>query len=233
MSAEATAYVWKHSTYEGRQLLIHLAVADTVNDTHGNEFYGGVRGLVAKTRAARSTVLATLAEMVEKGDLERLGVHESGTASYRFLFRLGGATTGPPVQPLDGGGPEKCIDTSYLTKEELKTRARTAKGTSVPESFPIGGELARWTLTILRRESVSTERDAFLDYHRARGSVFKDWDAAWRTWVRRAATYRPEVATGANAAKTPAYVEQPSGYDPVTGLPIYGDPAPLSPPQAR
>lgn len=31
------------------------------------------------------------------------------------------------------------------------------------------------------------EFQAFRDYHKSRGSVFKDWRAAWRTWVRNAA----------------------------------------------
>ncbi len=49
-------------------------------------------------------------------------------------------------------------------------------------------------------------------------------DKCWEDWQ--------EPATSSKLS-APAYVEQPSGYDSVTGLPIYGDPAPLSPPQAR
>lgn len=30
---------------------------------------------------------------------------------------------------------------------------------------------------------------AFCDHHAAKGTVAKDWDATWRTWVRRALSY--------------------------------------------
>lgn len=33
------------------------------------------------------------------------------------------------------------------------------------------------------------ETDCFLDYHRAKGSRFADWNAAWRNWMRRVEKY--------------------------------------------
>jgi hypothetical protein len=35
-----------------------------------------------------------------------------------------------------------------------------------------------------------TEFSAFRDYHQARGSVFRDWPAAWRTWARNYSKFR-------------------------------------------
>ncbi|MGA9855322.1 MAG: hypothetical protein WBR29_08620 [Gammaproteobacteria bacterium] len=31
--------------------------------------------------------------------------------------------------------------------------------------------------------------EAFTNHHKAKGTTMKDWDAAWRTWVCREATY--------------------------------------------
>lgn len=36
------------------------------------------------------------------------------------------------------------------------------------------------------------EFDKFSDYHRAKGSVFADWDASWRTWVRNGIKFDSE-----------------------------------------
>jgi hypothetical protein len=36
------------------------------------------------------------------------------------------------------------------------------------------------------------ETEQFLDYHRAKGSAFKDWTAAWRTWMRRATDFQEQ-----------------------------------------
>ena len=33
---------------------------------------------------------------------------------------------------------------------------------------------------------IQNEADKFRDYHLAKGTTFKDWDAGWRTWVRNA-----------------------------------------------
>ena len=44
-------------------------------------------------------------------------------------------------------------------------------------------------------EDISHEADQFRDYHTAKGSAFKDWDAAWRTWLgnaRKFAGNRPQ-----------------------------------------
>jgi hypothetical protein len=62
---------------------------------------------------------------------------------------------------------------------------------------------------------VERETAQFLDYHRARGSVFKDWAAAWRTWMRNAAKFQPERARGRasssqadmNSARQKAFVQ--------------------------
>jgi hypothetical protein len=39
------------------------------------------------------------------------------------------------------------------------------------------------------------ETEKFLDYHRARGTTFKDWTAAWRNWMRRAIEWAPVRGT--------------------------------------
>lgn len=47
---------------------------------------------------------------------------------------------------------------------------------------------------------VEAETEAWLDYHRAKGSRFKDWHAAWRTWMRNAVKFAArDAAKGAPA----------------------------------
>ena len=44
--------------------------------------------------------------------------------------------------------------------------------------------------------NLNTELLKFKDYHKSKGSKFKDWDAALRTWLRNAADFkRPSVST--------------------------------------
>ena len=41
------------------------------------------------------------------------------------------------------------------------------------------------------------ELDQFCDHHTAKGSIFKDWSAAWRTWCRNAVKYQQQRAPNA------------------------------------
>lgn len=36
---------------------------------------------------------------------------------------------------------------------------------------------------------IQDEADKFADYHRAKGTIFADWDAGWRTWIRNTRRY--------------------------------------------
>lgn len=51
---------------------------------------------------------------------------------------------------------------------------------------------------------IEAEAEQFTDHHRAKGSVMKDWDAAFRTWMRNAVKWRKdEPAPSRNLAHLP------------------------------
>ncbi|MGW0774548.1 hypothetical protein ACWD01_13055 [Streptomyces sp. NPDC002835] len=65
--------------------------------------------------------------------------------------------------------------------------------------MPIEDRMYAWAAAKgLDRPRVDREHERFLDHHRAKGSTFKDWGAAWRTWMSRALDYAPrsQAATG-------------------------------------
>ena len=75
-------------------------------------------------------------------------------------------------------------------KTETPSLSPRKRATSTPDLFPISDEMAAWgrehaPLVVDPR----AETAKFLDHHRAKGSTFKDWQAAWRTWMRNAQTY--------------------------------------------
>jgi hypothetical protein len=57
-----------------------------------------------------------------------------------------------------------------------------------------------WAQEHVPRAHVERETEQFLDYHRAKGSVFKDWIAAWRTWMRNAARFQAQRPTSRAAS---------------------------------
>lgn len=94
MSAEATGWVWKHSPYSGAQLLVHLAIADVVNDAHDNEFWMSTYKLATKAKVSRSTVTATLSDMVRDRLLWQISSGAQSREPSRYRFLMTSATTG-------------------------------------------------------------------------------------------------------------------------------------------
>lgn len=87
MSAEATAYVWKHSPYRGSERVVHLAIADVVNDLNDYKLWMSTKTLAKKANMSRATVCAALTKMVSMGYLEvvEANKHAGKPSVYRFL----------------------------------------------------------------------------------------------------------------------------------------------------
>lgn len=64
----------------------------------------------------------------------------------------------------------------------LTKRAAAPRGCVYPETFA-PDERAE-TLAVSYGLNVHKLLGAFRDHHRARGTVFKDWQAAFRNWIR-------------------------------------------------
>ena len=79
-------YVWEHSQYTGTKKLIHIAIADVVNDMHNNEFFMTNDNLAEKASCTRTYANQVLKEMVEDGLLELVG-KRGVVVSYKFLFK--------------------------------------------------------------------------------------------------------------------------------------------------
>lgn len=62
--------------------------------------------------------------------------------------------------------------------------------TPPPEAFEITEPMWSWVRELgLPDAKIEPETAKFLDHHRSKGTSFKDWDAAWRTWMRKAVEY--------------------------------------------
>jgi hypothetical protein len=86
MSAEATGFVFRHSPYKGAGFAVHLAIADSVNDQHDNQFWMSLGKLAAKSRLARPTVSACVQQMIADGWLVEVSRSVGSTVCYRFMF---------------------------------------------------------------------------------------------------------------------------------------------------
>lgn len=75
------------------------------------------------------------------------------------------------------------------------------RGTSIPH--PERCELASWA-KVHGIDLDHPEAAGFVDHHMAKGSVFKSWPAAWRTWLRNAPKFAGRPGAPVEQAKPPA-----------------------------
>jgi hypothetical protein len=100
-------------------------------------------------------------------------------------------------------------------QEPSLARKRATRSRVPADFFPSDGSLA-WAKAKHPQIDVSRETDKFTGHHLAKGSLFKDWQQAWRNWIDQSAEYRKE-RLGATTAITPE-------RKPQTDLDPYGDP---------
>ena len=65
-------------------------------------------------------------------------------------------------------------------------------------------------------EETNHEAEQFRNYHHAKGSTFKDWDAAWRTWLGNAKKFarsRPTRANGGHNALMAGFASYAAGFE--------------------
>ncbi len=145
VSAEATGWVWRNSPYRGSERLVHLAIADVVNDAHNNEFWMSSYGLAEKAGVSRSTVVRVLKDMSKRGLMELV---ESGQATrrpsrYRLtsaMANLASSTIGlasANMSPPLGSPPRANSIELKKLKEELTST--TTSLVADPECFDCHG----------------------------------------------------------------------------------------------
>lgn len=89
----------------------------------------------------------------------------------------------------DGGG----------RMEEEGGRRGESRASAIPADFvPILTDAAKATVKVWPSGMLERELAKFVDHHRAKGSTFKDWQAAFRTWIANADEWRGRNGTARN-----------------------------------
>lgn len=100
-----------------------------------------------------------------------------------------------PTNPVN----EPCKRTSKKTNSADDERKPPKRASALPENWlPSDRNLNDAKSRNFTDEEVHEQAAAFRDHHLARGTTFKDWDAAWRTWLGNARRFaRPAAARNA------------------------------------
>ena len=225
------SWVWDHSRSKPTQRLVLLAIADCAND-RGAEAYPSIATLAAKTGLSERGVRKAIGELEALGELEvqyKSGPH--GCNRYRVLMsdpasdaRSSGATEAddtrhevpgtrhvvPGTHPAPrSGDPAPRAPKPSEPSRTIKNRqrgAREKRGTRLPDDFTVTAEMVAWARERVPNVDGRWETEKFVNYWRAASgatAVKRDWVAAWRTWMLKAAERAPTSGRNHAASQPP------------------------------
>jgi hypothetical protein len=235
MSNSVLTWVWNNSPTTGSERLILLAIADQANDD--GEAFPSQGSIAKRARLHPDTVEDGLRRMISRGELER--EQRPGRSNvYRVVMRDEHA---PPVPTPRSTTPRSETGGSYATptprsetppppgqrpphnpqepsEEPSPTNKRRAPRpkqslTPAPDDFEITNHLRAWAASRNVTCDLDEATEEFLNHHRAKGSEFKNWDAAWQTWMTRTKRYGGPQRPGTALAPRNLPADRPSTTD--------------------
>lgn len=81
-------------------------------------------------------------------------------------------------------------------KSQGKTSGPPKRAVQLPKDFVPDATCVELAVSLGR--SASAELPAFADFHRSKGSTFKDWQSAFRTWLRNSVKFGPPASATAS-----------------------------------
>jgi hypothetical protein len=179
---------WEGDPTEFVQALIFAGFIDGINGTghrcvHDWDDYGGKLLLKRKSDAERKRADRRESRLPDAVD------HPTDVQRTSNGRRSDGARTVPNrTVPNITEQEEVVVDKSVGGAERAPQptpapKARAARGTPAPDTFPITDEMQAWADERCPDVDLIAETERFLNRARSKGETYKDWPAAWRNWM--------------------------------------------------
>jgi DNA-binding transcriptional MocR family regulator len=221
MSHYMTALAMKQEGIKPATKIVLYWLADHHNGDTGDCF-PSLNLLARECEMSRPTVVKHLNELEELGLIVRAKrQRENGSqTSTAYILNLTPVKNlnspckeieQPPVKKRD---PHNLVNNN-LVNEPIgpKPKPKQKRAVSLPENWvPSDRNIKDARDRGFSKQEIEHEADRFLNYHHSKGSIFKSWDAAWRTWLGNARKFsKPTnadtttraIATAARARRTP------------------------------
>jgi len=188
MSHKATNWAFQQKGLLPAQKLLLLHLADRHNPDFG--CFPSIKKLTIDCEISRGSVIKHLQNLEDKGLIkkqERKRENGSQTSNNYILgFELGGVQYLDPT-PLEVRPPQskKHNPLNIVTEPVSISNIGKKKSSTIPVNWVLSDKNIDDAIKMGFSQSQYYENgDQFKDYHISKGSSFKCWDAAWRTWLR-------------------------------------------------
>jgi hypothetical protein len=74
--------------------------------------------------------------------------------------------------------------------------------TGSPEKFPVTDKMKEYANGKGYSGDLNALTEKFINYHRAKGSKFSSWEAAWRNWLLNELKFHPQTNAPVNGGRT-------------------------------
>lgn len=197
MSIEIMSWVWDEGPQDATERFVMLAMADIADDS--GLCWPAVATIAARCCMSERNARRVIRKLEDGGWVATdAGAGRNNTNRYRLRkpdIAMSARTNCPPGQigqenrTNATGKPDTAMsaESSRTIKEpsDNKSRAKTPRrAVSLPDGWvPSDRNIDDARKRNFTDEEINEQAERFRDYHIARGTTFKDWDAGWRTWL--------------------------------------------------
>lgn len=229
MSIKIMSAVWENGPRGSAETMVLVALADYCNDD--GECWPSVAAIARKARMTDRGVQKICARLCEIGWLQiDQSAGRRGCNLYRITPERGSPPnvvhpehrSPPPRTPFtptpEPRSPEPSFNHQEPSGDILPPKAkRQSPDMELPEGWvpsdknTADAEAKGFTIT-----EINHHAEQFRNYHHAKGSRFRNWDAAWRTWLgnaRKFNTSQPPRGSGAGFGTVDAFRAAAARYE--------------------
>jgi DNA-binding MarR family transcriptional regulator len=211
MSIRIMSQVWENGPEDRGELLVMLALADFADDR--GRCWPSIATIAKRARMTTRSAQRILRKLQSEGAVTiSTGTGRAGCNEYVITpdARVTPDTVSPltPVSrppdarvtpPLTPASPEPSLNhqepsvTPFLFPQDEPPPKKTRRKPEVdlPEGWvPSDRNIQDATDKGLSEKEIQDEADRFRNHHYSKQSRYRDWDAAWRTWIGNALRYR-------------------------------------------
>jgi hypothetical protein len=188
------------------------AVLARYADSETHKAYPSRGTLAERLRCSKASVDRAAQELVDAGAMTKKQRHNS---SVIYTLQVSSSLQRGVITDDEGGSAP--VTRGVLTGDDLTRTTElepnndiSKKAKQVPSDWKPSPEFAIECNEKFPTLTIANEVEAFIDYHTANGSTFKDFNAAFRTWCRNAVKFQ--------APKTVIHQQQQSKSPHVGGL---------------
>ena len=206
MSIKIMASIWEGGPSGSTHRFVLIALADNANDD--GECWPSIATLSRKTGLCERSVRTSLRWLEAEGWLAtQIGAARAGANRYRISapppaadapgIKCPPAADAPhpgikcPTPPAaDAPEPSYNHQEPSLLGDDTPKPSRRRPEVDLPDGWvPNEINVSDAQAKGFSAERIDDEANRFRDYHTAKGNRFRNWDAAWRTWIGNAAKF--------------------------------------------